>query len=258
MNFRKQLPLESLSESLRSWFAGELGQDLLASEQRIINILLPRIYGATAVQIGIDPLCDMAEESSIPYRVMVHHSLTLGMTARSVIAQATELPFEHNSVDLVILHHSLDFTQNPHQVLREAERILRPGGHIILVAFNPISWWGIRRLFTRKSKQGLWQQAHFISHHRLVDWISLLELTELRTLSDYFLPPCESTGLRKRFSFLQPFGRRSFPRMGAFNVILARKDIGGAILTTNKRVNRTFITLPVAKPATRGQMRETR
>jgi hypothetical protein len=46
--------------------------------------------------------------------------------------------------------------------------------------------------------------------------------------------------------------------MGAFNVILARKDIGGAILTTNKRVNRTFITLPVAKPATRGQMSETR
>ncbi len=258
MNFRNQPPLTSLADPLKTWLAGELGQELLEAEQRILNLLLPRIYGANMVQVGIEPLKDLAEESSIPYRIVVNHSLILGMRSSSVVAQPYELPFEHNSVDLVILHHALDFTNHPHQVLREASRILRPGGHIILLAFNPLSWWGVKRFFTRKSKVTLWQQAHFISHHRLVDWINLLELTELRTISDYFLPPCESSGLRRKFTFLQPFGRRSLPRMGAFNVILARKDMGGMIPINSKKAVRSFMTLPVAKPATRGHIRETR
>ena len=38
------------------------------------------------------------------------------------------LPFESQSIDLVVLPHVLEFSDNPHQVLREVERILRPEG----------------------------------------------------------------------------------------------------------------------------------
>ncbi len=258
MNYQNQEPVEQLAEPLRKWFSENMGQDLLESEQRILDRLLPGLYGVHLAQIGIDPLRNLAESSSITHNFIIYHKLELGMQSNSIVAKAVELPLEHNSVDVVLLHHTLDFTSSPHQVLREAARILRPGGHLLIVNFNPVSWWGISRLLTRASKKSVWQKAHFLSHHRLIDWINLLELTELRSLSDYFFPPCESPAVRRRFRWLQAFARKSIPKFGAFNVILARKDVGGMTAINPKSVTKRFIRLPVSEPATRGQARESR
>ncbi|SIS76700.1 class I SAM-dependent methyltransferase [Neptunomonas antarctica] len=258
MTFKNQQPVEALSESLKRWFSTDLGKEFLQTEQQVLDRLLPGLYGVHLAQIGVDPTVNLVAQSSVAHTFVIYHKLELGMQKNSIIAQSTELPLEHNSVDVVLLHHALDFTSSPHQVVREAARILRPGGHLLIVNFNPVSWWGISRLWTCKKNEPIWQKAHFLSHHRLIDWINLLELTELQTVSDYFLPSYESSGVRRRFNWLQAFGRKSLPRFGAFNVILARKDIGGMTVINPEKSAKRFIRLPVAEPATRGHAREIR
>jgi SAM-dependent methyltransferase len=44
------------------------------------------------------------------------------------------LPFPSDSIDLVVLPHSLELAHDPHQMLREVERVLRPEGRLVIAA----------------------------------------------------------------------------------------------------------------------------
>lgn len=50
---------------------------------------------------------------------------------------ATAMPFDDNSADLVILHQVLHFVDMPEQVIGEAARVLRRGGRLLVVDFAP-------------------------------------------------------------------------------------------------------------------------
>ncbi|NQZ32327.1 MAG: class I SAM-dependent methyltransferase [Oceanospirillaceae bacterium] len=240
---------------IQQWFDSELGGELLDAQKRAINRLLPNLFGYHLVEVAINPNMALCDQSLIGHKVIISEQHQLGLCDRSVLCLATELPFEQNSVDVVLLHHSLDFTENPHQVLREAIRVLRPGGHLLVVGFNPSSWWGLQRVCKRKACTP-WSQGQFISQSRLADWMSLLGLTQLRLITDYYLPPIKSRKWRARFEKFQAYGRRSLPKNGAFTVTLARKDVEGMTPVKHIKFSRKFYTLPVRKPATRDLIRE--
>ena len=92
------------------------------------------------------------------------------------------LPIESNSIDLVLLPHILEFSANPHQILREVQRVLVPEGHAIVCGFNPRSLWGVRGLFGSVKDEDYPWQGNFIARPRLKDWLTLLdfEITEDR------------------------------------------------------------------------------
>ena len=52
-------------------------------------------------------------------------------------ADATALPFEDSSADLVIIHQVLHFVDEPDRALAEAARILRADGQLLIVDFAP-------------------------------------------------------------------------------------------------------------------------
>ena len=68
-----------------------------------------------------------------------------------------QLPFAANSIDLVVMPHVLEFYDDPHQILREVERILIPEGQIVLTGFNPYSLWGLRRRLPGSGGMFPWQ-----------------------------------------------------------------------------------------------------
>ncbi|WP_315983155.1 methyltransferase domain-containing protein [Aliamphritea spongicola] len=145
MLLKQQPPLEECLPALREWFDSDLGQQLLDAEQALLDRLLPTLFGYYLVQISVDNRLDLGRESPIKHRIRINPVIELGMNEQALVAKNEELPLEHNSCDVVVLHHALDFAQSPHQVLREAARILRPGGHLILLGFNPVSTWGLYR-----------------------------------------------------------------------------------------------------------------
>src|SRR3989441_4060051 len=83
---------------------------------------------------------------SIPYRF----SLALEPGA-ALAADPLQLPLASQSVDLVALPHVLEFHHNPHDVLREVERVLMPEGQVVISGFNSASLWRLRQVVSRKA-----------------------------------------------------------------------------------------------------------
>lgn len=74
------------------------------------------------VSIGVDPLAER----------YAHHGLLLPDSPALYLATGAEqIPLVSNSADVVLARNSLDYVEDPEQVLREARRILRPGGTLI-------------------------------------------------------------------------------------------------------------------------------
>ncbi|MCV6612795.1 MAG: class I SAM-dependent methyltransferase [Amphritea sp.] len=251
MGFKQQPPLSEWLPELRAWFASELGQQLLHLERDLLDRLLPTMFGYHLVQISIDNRLDLGRESPIRHQIPINPIAELGLPDTAIIARNEELPLEHNSIDVVVLHHALDFAQSPHQVLREAARVLRPGGYLVNIGFNPISWWGLYRRLTFNKQDVPWQ-GHFISPQRMHDWLALLELTEVKVISDYYALPFEKASWRQRSSAIQSLTQRCSSNCGAFMLQVARKDVGGMTPVIPVRSKRKLINLPLVEPSTRG------
>lgn len=251
MGFKQQPPLGEWIPALRSWFDTELGQQLLVSERELLDRLLPTMFGYHLLQISFDNRLDLARESPVRHQISVNPVSELGLPDSAVIARNEELPFEHNSIDVVLLHHGLDFAQSPHQVLRESARVLRPGGYLLNIGFNPISWWGVYRALKLDKETVPWQ-GHFISPQRMHDWLALLELTVVRELSDYYPLPFEKESWRQRARLIDAITRRCSSHCGAFMLQVARKDVGGMTPIEPVWKKRKLINLPLVEPTTRG------
>jgi SAM-dependent methyltransferase len=140
----------------------------------------------------------------------------------------TELPFASQSLDLVVLPHLLEFAAEPHQVLREVERVLIPEGQLIISGFNPASLWGMRQAAGRLTGGSfLPRDGEFISLPRLKDWLKLLNMEVGRGQFGCYAPPCATQKWLHRFGFMEPAGARWWPYFGAVYVVRAIKRVQG-------------------------------
>ncbi len=120
-----------------------LGRELLAQERCALEQLLPGLFGYYLLHIGYT---DQMDETLAGSRVRSLVALTATTAASSgtlrVTGEAENLPFASDSIDLVVLSHALDFSSDPHRLLREVERVLIPEGKLIVLGFNSLSLWG--------------------------------------------------------------------------------------------------------------------
>ena len=206
--------------SNNSWLASALGRYVLAKEQALFDHALQNIFGFNALQIGLSE-ANFLENCRMPYRFSV--SDFSESTHSHITAASHQLPILANSIDLILLPHTLDFSDDPHHTLTEAERVLVGEGHIIIAGFNPISSWGLKRLLSRKS-QAPWN-AHFLPLLRLKDWLTLLdfEITELR-MTCYNLP-INSEHWLNRFKRKDAVNALAWPLMGGVYFVVAKKRV---------------------------------
>lgn len=223
--FRKHPPDTDLA--FAEWLETELGQSLLDSQRAVLDEVLPGIPGQRAVQVG------MGEQADLLRRCVMPRHWYLGRRERGgtdAVALPAAMPLAKRSVDLVLLHHSLDFEDHPHRVLREAVSALQPGGAVVIVGFNPISLWGLTRLMRIASGRMPWA-ARFIRPLRLNDWLAVLSCEVEGFESGFFTPPL-SVGKRRRLRWLDRLGARFWPQRGGFYVLVARKR--AAVMTPLK------------------------
>jgi SAM-dependent methyltransferase len=214
-----------MSNSLQSWFATPLGQYLAAQEQRLHDDIVANIFGFHALQIGL-PELDLLRTNRIP------HKFRIGRThGVDLLADAAELPLESQSVDLLVMPHLLEFSEHPHRILREVDRVMMPEGRIVIAAFNPWSLWGMRRWLRADNQQYPWN-GNFISLVRMKDWLSLLGFDVSAGKLTCYVPPCARENWLQRFRFMEPAGDRWWAIGGGVYILEAIKRVQGMRIIT--------------------------
>ncbi len=215
------------SDSLRRWFAADPGRLLVSQELACVERLLPGLFGYYLVQVGgMASLTDSLRLSPIRTHVLVDALAEGDSPVVRILAEPPRLPLATDAIDAVLLPHTLDFSSDPHQVLREAERILIPEGRVIILGFNPWSLWGAWRIVRRfGSRDGVPWCGRFLSLGRVQDWLTLLGFELEVTEHLMFSPPLKSHGVMSRLGFLESTGQRWWPMFGGVYVIQAVKRV---------------------------------
>ena len=201
-----------------NWLDTPLGQHLTFREQRYFDQAVSDVFGFNAVQVGM-PQQDYLRNSRIPLRV----TCALDHPAQ-VHADPMFLPFTTQSLDLLLLPHVLEFSANPHQVLREANRVLRPEGRLLLSGFNPRSLWGMARWF-RGAEQGYPWNGNFLNISRIKDWMVLLGMEVAGGSMCCYLPPVNREKWLRRLRFMEPAGDRWWAMGGGVYFLQAIKRV---------------------------------
>ncbi len=229
--------------TLAAWLATPLGAYLQSREQAYFDQTLADIFGYQALQIGL-PESPFLRSSRISTRC----SVDLEEPAQ-VLADPHWLPFAENSTDLIVLPHALEFTDEPHQLLREIYRVMRPEGQLLIAGFNPFSLFCGKRYFGRE--QAMPWNGNFITLYRLKDWLALLGFEVAGGRLDCYVPPFKQEKWLKRFSFFEKAGDRWWPVAGGVYFLRATKRVLGmrVITPTWARRVRKKALAPAARQA---------
>jgi len=183
-------------QPLAQWYATGLGQSILHDLELRLSDCIKDVFGYQGLLIG----------NFQPDKNLL---INAGLIAS-------------DTMKLVVLWHTLDFCDNPHQALREADRVLTEDGQLIIIGFNPVSAFGLRHLLTGWRKRSPWY-GRFYSRWRLKDWLSVLDYAVLHSEAAFIRPPINSERLLRRLRRLE----RLQPWLGGIGgvyILQARKQ----------------------------------
>ena len=247
---------------------------MLDWEQRHLDAAVADVFGFHAVQLGL-PALDALRNNRMPHRwlaVDVAHRLGGGALDPAAPQRAVALncdfdalPFDSQSLDLVVLPHTLELARDPHQTLREVERVLMPEGRVVIIGFNPTSLWGMRQQTGRARRRlGLGsgsslylpREGDFIAYRRLRDWLRLLSFEVETGRFGCYRPPVHSELWLTRFGWMEGAGERWWPVLGAVYALTAVKRVRGMRLVGLLRDQRTQASASPALVARQVRHRE--
>jgi SAM-dependent methyltransferase len=236
---------------LAQWLQSPAGRYLLDWEQAELDRVVTDLFGFHALQLGLPELAGL-RANRMPHRWLASDSLREpGLLALPAVDDALStllplepgqalhcdfdaLPFPGQSLDLVLLPHTLELARDPHDTLREVERVLVPEGRVVIVGFNPASLWGLRQ------HAGHWRQrlggtkplylpsaGEFLGFRRVRDWLRLLGFEVERGRFGCWRPPLRSEAGLARFAWMEAAGARGWPVLGAVYMVEAVKRVRG-------------------------------
>lgn len=262
--------------SLTEWQTTPSGQYLLRWEAAQFDDVVSDIFGYHALQLGF-PEIDALRSNRMPHRWLAVESpdaaLYVGSEsgaggassrAAAFVAEAGALPFSAASLDLLVLPHTLELSDDPHAALREAARVLVPEGRVVISGLNPNSLWGFRQ-----SRTHLYRSVHqrfgkqppvdglplpvsgesmaSIGYWRLRDWLHLLGFEVESARFGGYVPLFSSQKWLDRLAWMDSLGPRWWPILGALYCVVAVKRVRGMrLLEPARKPRKAVAAVPAA------------
>jgi SAM-dependent methyltransferase len=237
--------------AVRQWLETPFGQALLAQEARVVEQAFDGIFGEQCLQLGLwgEPNAFLRFARTQRSACIADWPKVSENDRPGAVGHLHRLPVASDAVDAVLLPHTLDYSDDrSHAILREADRVLRPHGHLVVLGFKPGGLWGLRRLIPGA---GLPPAAdRLISDRRLADWLQLLDM-RIHGVTRYFFrwPLPGNKGISSQL--WESRGRRFWPELAACYMLTAQKRV--VTLTPLKKPWRTRAKVvgSIVEPTTR-------
>ncbi len=222
------------------------GLALLAWEQRVLDAFAERVFGFYALSFELGGLRTTAQST-------IGNVIRVGMTASGSPVEGAigidldihDWPFQDDSLDYIVLPHVLEFSLDPHAVLREAARCLRPGGSMTLTAFNPNSILGFQAGHTE-----LGHRSNWLTRSRLIDWLQLLNLHTDRGAFGQWRPMHSDPQPFDRWAWLDSAGERWWPHLANVFALRVVKRLSPDLRQPNAKKRSIFARIPLVPAAT--------
>ncbi len=227
-----------------AWQESPLGARVLRDEAALLQQALEDVFGFELLQLGA-----WGSDRPLLAAARTQHT-TLAAPRRgpgvTLCADLDSLPFASDSIDAVLLPHTLELVEDPYAVLREAERVLCAEGCLLICGFNPFSGWGLRRRLRRSLGRPPFPPGalRLLSERRLRDWVALLGL-DVESVSGY-LGLLPLAGIAPPVSDLAAAARSPL-RSGAY-LLKARKRVQTLTLLRPRRRLRQRVMVGAPEP----------
>lgn len=205
---------------LNEWFHSPKGRKLASAISEQLEDLLPRYYGVHLVQFGLEEHGNWLSSSQINNQ----HILTTFLSHRphAVIAklEGRYLPFESESVSLIVLPLTLELVSQRQLFLQEINRVLTQDGRVLIIGLNPHGILGLRKKF-RRTVLGIEKRKTLLS---LVKLNKLLSTASFSLTHTHFFSYTPFLKLNRKSSFFfEQLGKMLWPYPGNFYILEAKK-----------------------------------
>lgn len=249
------------------WLNSAYGRDFYNTEINLLKANLGNIFGFHVLQIGsseLNYLELLSDKLKINHKlVLVDHKLSNNISNTISILNSKDnyIALDTQSIDAVIISHGLEFSQDPHGLLREVDRVLLPEGHLIILGFNPWSLWGLRKSLSfktdNKQRSFPWDtkldtkdinniECHestskWLSCYRVCDWLNLLNYS-ISFKKHYFYQPCiDNQNILNYTKFFNQIGEIIPIGAAGFCIIATKKQEACELVRPNWRRTMTFV-----------------
>ena len=168
----KVADIASTTADLRRWLDSDFGRYLQARERQVFQEQFAELPGYRFMRLGLSEDPQTLDCFKHIHRFSLHPSELRG--GHAALANYIELPLMSETIDVMLLHHALEFSLSPKAVLAEASRVVMPGGHLLLCLFNPYGPMGIAKFPMQLCSEKAQFRFHNLRLGRLTDWLSLL------------------------------------------------------------------------------------
>ena len=203
-----------------SWKELPNGELVLDHIDQVLAPWWPKFFGYYLLKIGALSGGVDTKLSSIKHHITVAEP----KHQADISADIDDLPLLEHSIDVCVLSHALEFSLDPHHVIREANRVLIPNGYLVISGFNPFSLVALNKLTPYRREQSPWN-GRFFSAMRVKDWLHLMgyEILDDQKFLHSTLTGSVSQGIAARN--WRRFASRYLPNLGSVYVIVAKKRV---------------------------------
>lgn len=242
---------------LDEFYRSPLGQVARRTIRRRIRAIWPDVRGMVVVGLG------HATPYLSPFRYEADRVIAIAPAAQGVIpwpnggpgqvalANESELPLPDLSVDRLLMVHAVESSEQLRAMMREAWRVLKGNGRLLVVAPNRASVWA-------RSERTPFGHGHPYTNGQIRRLLRDSMFTPGETARALYLPPINRRLVVKAAPMLERVGDKLFQALSGVLLVEATKQVYAAT-PAKPAARRRFVVLPGgARPAADGVSRQER
>lgn len=237
----------TLPTTIHGWLETPLGEAVIAREALLLQDALADVFGFELLQIG-----NWGPAGQLVASARTQHRSWISPDAHgpgAIRAELHRLPVASSSVEAVFLPHTLEYAANPHELLREVERVMVGEGHLLVCGFNPRGPWGVRHLVSRRRFPP--PSVRLMSETRVRDWMRLLGFEVVAAQRYLFAPPWSQVLPERSRAWLERRGPVLMPPIAGAYLLKARKRSLALTPIRPQRARRPVVVVAAPEPTSR-------